>query len=173
MKPVTFLILICFLYSKTHGQKIFLDKTDPFTNIRNINTDNGKLVVISGITILQAGCARSILIGKTEAYTISLLNLSAGIMSISKDSIQFSCQLKGANGKIYIGTWQNSSQVPIGSKVYQGSSYSISQNDAIEISLTEIVAVKFSGVYYSGTFEISEKYRKQIPKQLALLASVN
>jgi hypothetical protein len=30
---------------------------------------------------------------------------------------------KGANGKIYIGAWHNSSQVPIGAKVYQGSSF--------------------------------------------------
>jgi hypothetical protein len=172
MKPFTFLILFLVIYSKTNGQKIFLDKTDPFTNIRNINTDNGKLAVVSGITILQAGCVRSISPDRTESYTISFINISTGAMSISKDSTQFSCQLKGANGKTYFGTWQNSSKVPIGAKLYEGSNYSISQSDALEISSTEIVAVKFSGVYYSGTFEISEKYRKQIPKQLALLASV-
>lgn len=156
------LLTIIGLFSFINGeaQKIFSDKKDPFTNERRIITDNSVLT-----SVLQFGGMVSIK-DSIKTFYLSFITQAISVKKIeTSDSLIRECKLKTSDGQTISGKWFGSSQVPIGYKVYNSSTYTFSEADYKIISNSRITDIKID----QNLFELVPKNIVKIPKLCGLL----
>lgn len=165
MKVIIFPLLL--LSSFANCQKIFFDKTDPFTKERTISTDNVKLVS----PILEAG---AIAVISKESRLLSITFISPKtlyIKTLTKDTINKTCLIMLGSGEILTGDWKSDSEVQIGAKLYALSSFAFTESSFKKIALNTVINIKIVGSIVSGLFEIKEKAQKKLPKICSILLS--
>lgn len=152
-----FFILIV---EKTEGQKIFYDKKDPFTNERQIVTDNQNLS-----PILKVG-AMVIMTDTSKKYFLTFITQAIpGLKAEGIDSAKRECKIKTARSNIITGSWYGNAQIPIGLKIYDSNSYLFEESDFKTIVTSEITDIKLN----QGLFSIPEKNKNKIAKLCGLL----
>jgi hypothetical protein len=125
------------------AQKVLYDKTDPFTNERTINIGN---VILTNN--LQSAASAKIKDTSRVFYLSFLMQSIPGLVTETTDSALNECLLKSAEGLVYYGKWFGSTQLPIGSMVYNSSTFIFSEEDIKAISVADITNLKINGVLY-------------------------
>ena len=143
------LTLFIMLPIISQAQKVLYDKTDPFTNERTINIGNAVLN-----DILQSAASVKIKDTSKVFYLSFLMHSIPGLLKETTDSTHNECLLRSAAGVVYYGKWFGSTQLPIGSKVYNSATFIFAEEDIKAISAADITNIKINGVLY----EPSTKY---------------
>ncbi|HEX7906216.1 MAG TPA: hypothetical protein VF487_20220 [Chitinophagaceae bacterium] len=162
------LILPMLLFSGlANGQKIFFDKTDPFTKERTVSTDNVKLVP----SILEAGTSAIISKEKKSLAITFIAPKFLDIKTSTSDTTSKACMIMLSSGEVLIGEWKSDNEVPIGAKIYTTSSFAFTEDAFKKIAASTVTNIKITGTIVVGLFEIKEKAKDKLPKLCSVLLS--
>ena len=137
------LTLLIMLPLLSNAQKVLYDKTDPFTNERTLSIGNAVLN-----NTLQSAISAKISDTNKVFYVSFLMQAVPGLIKESADSTINECLLKSASGVVFYGKWFGSTQLPIGSKLYNSSTFIFSEEDIKAISVVDISHLKINGILY-------------------------
>ncbi len=156
----TFLFALVLYTASVSGQKILIDKTDPFTNERMVSTDNVKLVP----SILQAGT--SVTIGeKGRHFLVAFIISSRIIIEVQDpDTSNNECLIKLEGGEVTTGEWKGVSGMSMGAINYFVASYAMSEADFRKLSSGRTQFIKFIGDKAGGLYEIKDKQQSNLGK---------
>ncbi|MGQ0739753.1 MAG: hypothetical protein ACT4OJ_11880 [Bacteroidota bacterium] len=164
----TLLIILLLIAGTASGQKIMLDKTDPFNGTRTIGTDNLKIFP----PFLQASSMATISGHDSSFYIGFIMELTYDVKLETADTIKKECLIKLTTGEVVTGTWKGDAELPIGTKIYTTSSFLFSDSDYKKIAAAGTSFIKITGVKVAGLFEIKEKDEDKISKLCRLILSV-
>jgi prefoldin subunit 5 len=164
MKTLLFILLSAPLFCQ--AQKIFSDKTDPFTNVRTIITKPFNLKAVATAAILQ--CTASIEIKSDSIQNIKLSFIVPDLHTTvqSNDTSELNCLIKASSGIIYKGQFVSMANF----LEHIGYTYSFSSDDAIKIINETITDLKFNAPNgKAGLFQIDKDAENRIGKACAIL----
>jgi hypothetical protein len=142
MKTFLFILITSPLFCG--AQKIFSDKTDPFTNERTIITTAFNLKAVSLVPVLQCSASASVKGDSTQTIKLNFIVRDFHVSVDSKDSSDLKCLFKTAAGNIYKGEYV--STVKVDEQIIY--TYSFSESDAAKLINEMITDLKFQGLLF-------------------------
>jgi hypothetical protein len=149
-----------------NAQKIFSDKTDPFTNVRTIVTKPFNLKAVATVPILQCTADIEVKGDSVQSVKLNFIVQDLHVTRQTNDTSELNCLIKASTGNIYKGQYE--SVVNFGG--YIGYTYSFSTDDANKMISETITDLKFTAPNgNAGLFQIDKAAENKIGTAFKIL----